>query len=264
MPFVKIEGERMEEDPENVEEVDIQAGPCRSKPTIAKKGRFQKVREQIIGEKGCDPGHKMLVSPSRPNQHQYCVPNCGEGFDYKSQMITHQIINTGEESHKCLAQCFDQSQPLRRGQRFHPGELMCQSFTSQESTQCGVTPSTTRGHSGGKIFHQCADCGKCFQYKSQLTRHQRVHTREKPYLCSDCGKSFSQRQHQVNHQKLHTGENPHRCSDCGKSFVCVSQLVMHQRSHTGEKPFPCMDCGRCFSRRAHLLRHQRTIHGKEK
>ncbi|KFV69985.1 Zinc finger protein 3, partial [Dryobates pubescens] len=37
----------------------------------------------------------------------------------------------------------------------------------------------------------CADCGKRFLVKGELTQHRHVHTGERPFTCADCSKSFS-------------------------------------------------------------------------
>jgi hypothetical protein len=130
-----------------------------------------------------------------------------------------------------------------------------------------VTSVAEQADTGPSGF-SCKKCDKMFGFKSNLTRHMKTHTGERPYVCSyeGCGKGFAQKGNLDTHMRAHTVERPYVCSyeRCGKEFAQKGNLDAHMRTHTGEKPYACSyeGCASRFALSKHLKDHIRTHTGE--
>src|SRR5690348_2136852 len=92
------------------------------------------------------------------------------------------------------------------------------------STDVGITGDDS------KRF-PCGFCDLSFKTGTNLSRHVRVHTGERPYSCPMCPKSFSTSDKLQEHLVVHTGEKAFKCPTCSKSFGGKGNLRKHLLVH---------------------------------
>ncbi|XP_054750672.2 gastrula zinc finger protein XlCGF57.1-like [Lytechinus pictus] len=118
-----------------------------------------------------------------------------------------------------------------------------------------------RMHTADRPF-KCEVCKRAFRQKSNLIVHMRMHTGELPFKCDFCDKAFRQKSILVTHVRTHTREMPYKCHLCPKAFTQKSNLVEHIRVHTGEKPYRCPECEKAFAQKSNLVVHIRSHTGE--
>lgn len=142
----------------------------------------------------------------------------------------------------------------------------------------------------------CEVCAATFDMPSQLKRHARMHTGERPYAChvAGCGARFTQWSGRAAHLLVHSEVRSYVCGidGCDRSFKHLTNLNVHRRAHSGDRPFvcgfpgcdarfitsgnrnahrklhvqherpyACSQCGACFRSTAHLKGHIGTHAG---
>ncbi|GLH11859.1 Uncharacterized protein GBIM_16595 [Gryllus bimaculatus] len=95
---------------------------------------------------------------------------------------------------------------------------------------------STNQYSGAALAAAAAAEGGAFPTPSELTRHLRHHTGDRPFACPHCAKAFRQHIHLQTHLRIHTGERPYRCDQCGVATAYSSHLHKHKRKAHGAPP----------------------------
>ena len=98
-------------------------------------------------------------------------------------------------------------------------------------------------------MNTCDICNKQYSNKSNLVKHQRIHSGEKPYSCDQCEKSFVRKDHLTKHRMIHTGE---KLFSCDKHYASSSASSNHNKSskhfnlmkiNSNAAPTPFFNCG---------------------
>lgn len=142
----------------------------------------------------------------------------------------------------------------------HQKELTCDvcnnSFKSVKKLEVHKKTHTTE--------YQCKICNKCFARIDILDTHFLTkHIRIKPFTCKYCGKTFNVRVALLRHERHHKKKNNSqsiRCRFCNRFFEKLLHLKKHVQLFHNEKKLVCEHCGArhnsVSSLKNHLLTHE--------
>ncbi|XP_007498549.1 zinc finger protein 48 isoform X1 [Monodelphis domestica] len=178
--------------------------------------------EGPFGFPGLEPepeGPQVGEPPPPAVDKPHKCPECGKGFRRGSDLVKHHRVHTGEKPYLCpecgkgFADSSARVKHLRthRGERARPAPNPPAALLRPHNPPGPAAPAPRpRGRPPGTSrTHTCGYCGKEFPRSSDLVKHRRTHTGEKPYKCAECGKGFGDSSARIKHQRGHLALRPY-------------------------------------------------------
>ncbi|MGH0143957.1 UNVERIFIED_CONTAM: hypothetical protein FKN15_023551 [Acipenser sinensis] len=215
----------------------------------------------------------MKNHPDHMFKKKYQCTDCdfttNKKVSFHNHLESHKLIIKGEKVHEFTeyTRRYREASPLSSNKlilRDKEPKLHKCKYCDYETAEQGLLNRHLLAVHSKNFAHVCVECAKGFRHPSELKKHMRTHTGEKPYQCQHCEFRCADQSNLKTHIKSKHGTDlPYKCGHCPQAFADDKELQKHTEIFQGHKTHQCPHCDHKSTNSSDLKRHIISVHTKD-